>query len=93
VLATSTAATAAAAAVLPGECSSLDKQVAELQASEADLQKHKAELESKLEQLEELLASTTSTRDELQGAAAKHRRVQKPACMRNDSAQGQSQLR
>lgn len=53
--------------MLPGECSSLDKQVAELQASEADLQKHKAELESKLEQLEELLASTTTTRDELQG--------------------------
>lgn len=51
-----------------GECSSLEKQVAELQTSESGLQKHKVELEDKLQQLEELLASTTSTRDELQGA-------------------------
>jgi hypothetical protein len=41
--------------------------VTELQASEAGLKKSKAELEDKLQQLEELLASTTATRDELQG--------------------------
>lgn len=41
--------------------------MAELQASEAGLKKSKAELEDKLQQLEELLASTTTTRDELQG--------------------------
>jgi len=50
-----------------GECSTLEKQLAEVQASEAGLQKRKAELEAKLEQLEDLLASTTSTRDELAG--------------------------
>jgi chromosome segregation ATPase len=50
-----------------GECTFLEKQVAELQASEAGLKKSKGELEDKLQQLEELLASTTATRDELQG--------------------------
>lgn len=53
--------------VSAGECTGLEQQVAELQSSEAALTKHKGELETKLQQLEELLASTTSTRDELQG--------------------------
>jgi hypothetical protein len=56
-----------------GECTALEQQVAGLQSSEAALTQHKEELETKLQQLEELLASTTSTRDELQGVClARH---------------------
>ncbi len=41
--------------------------MAELQASEEGLTKLRDDLQAKLESLEDLLASTTSTRDELQG--------------------------
>jgi hypothetical protein len=46
--------------------------VAELQASEEGLKKLRDEFEAKLEQLEDLLASTTSTRDELQGTVCQY---------------------
>jgi peptidoglycan hydrolase CwlO-like protein len=50
-----------------GECSTLEKQLAEVQASEAGLTKAKAALQTKLAELEELLATTTTRRDELTG--------------------------
>eukprot|EP00882_Tetradesmus_deserticola_P034389 GHRQ01039429.1.p3 GENE.GHRQ01039429.1~~GHRQ01039429.1.p3 ORF type:complete len:106 (-),score=28.35 GHRQ01039429.1:34-351(-) len=50
-----------------GECSTLEKQLSEVQASEAGLSKAKAALEAKLAELEELLATTTTSRDELTG--------------------------
>jgi phage shock protein A len=54
-----------------GECSTLEKQLAEVQASEAGLTKAKAALETKLAELEELLATTTTSRDELTGGLRK----------------------
>lgn len=63
-----------------GECTFLEKQVAELQASEAGLKKSKGELEDKLQQLEELLASTTATRDELQGGLGGNMQHCLPTC-------------
>jgi hypothetical protein len=53
--------------VAAGECNTLEKQLSEVQASEASLSKAKAALEMKLTELEELLATTTSSRDELTG--------------------------
>lgn len=50
-----------------GECSTLENQLSELRASEAGLSKAKTALETKLAELEELLATTTTSRDELTG--------------------------
>lgn len=55
------------ATLLSGECSSLEKQLADVSASEAALTKANSSLEAKLAELEELMASTTAMRDELQG--------------------------
>lgn len=52
-----------------GECSELEKQLSEVQASETALNNAKANLENKLEQVEELLANTVAARDELSGAS------------------------
>lgn len=54
-----------------GECTGLEKQLGEVQASEAALTKTKAELEAKLSELEELQAATAATRDELKGEQSK----------------------
>jgi hypothetical protein len=53
--------------VSAGECSTLEQQLADAQAFEAGLTKAKAALETKLAELEDLLAATTTSRDELTG--------------------------
>jgi len=56
-----------AACCAAGECNTLEKQLAEVTASETSLNKAKSGLEAKLLELEGLLATTTATRDELSG--------------------------
>lgn len=50
----------------------MEKQLAELQASETSLKKAKAALESRLSDCEVLLASTTATKEEVEGESDHH---------------------